>query len=119
MRRAILLVDHGSRREEANAVVGEIAELIRKAAPECIVRIAHMELAAPTVAEAIAACATEGADEIVVHPYFLGPGTHTTRDIPRQVREAGARHPTLEIRISDPLGPHPKIAEVVLERVGT
>ena len=37
-------------------------------------------------------------------------------DIPAQVRSAAARHPTLTIRIADPLGPHEKLVDVLLER---
>ncbi len=117
MKRAIILVDHGSRRGEANAIVERIAELVREAAPDRIVRVAHMELAPPSLAEAVDICVAEGAEAIVVHPYFLAPGAHSTRDIPRLVREAAARHPGVEIRTSEPLGAHPELAGIVLERV--
>ena len=58
-----------------------------------------------------------GADAIVVHPYFLGPGNHTRNDIPKLVAAAAARHADLEITISDPLGLHTKLIDVVLERI--
>ena len=86
MKRAILLVDHGSRRPEANALLEAVAELVAERVPDVIVRCAHMDLAEPDIAAGIAACAAAGADAIVVHPYFLGPGNHTTDDIPRLVR---------------------------------
>ena len=117
MKPAIVLVDHGSRRAEANAILSEIAERIREAAPGRIVEIAHMEFATPSLADAVDACVEGGAKEIVVHPYFLAPGNHSTRDIPRLARDAAERHPGVAIRIAAPLGAHPKIAEVVLERV--
>jgi len=115
--RAILLVDHGSRREQANALLDAVAERVRDRAPDCIVRTAHLDLAHPTIAEGIDACVAAGAGEIVVHPYFLGPGSHTTRDIPERVAAAAARHPELRVRISDPLGLHAKLVDVILERV--
>lgn len=113
---AIVLVDHGSRRAEANASLEEVAELVRAAAPGRLVRCAHMELAPPALADAVADCAREGAREIVVVPYFLAPGSHSTRDIPRLAREAAARHPGVSVRVAEPLGVHPALAEVVLER---
>lgn len=76
-----------------------------------------MESAEPTLAEAFEACVAAGAVEIVVHPYFLGPGRHTTRDIPRLVAEAAARHPGLRASLTEPLGVDAKIVEVVLARV--
>ena len=117
MTRAILLVDHGSRLPEANALLERLTAQVAERAPDAIVRCAHMDLAEPDVAAGIAACAAAGAEEIVVHPYFLGPGSHTTRDIPRLVREAAASHPGVRVRISDPLGLHPKLVDVILDRI--
>ena len=115
--RAILLVDHGSRRAEANLQLEELAELIRKRQPLTVVAIAHLEIAPPSLGEAIDACVKRGARTIVIHPYFLGPGRHTSEDIPRLVQEASARHPGIELQVSAPLGVHHKLVEVVLERV--
>lgn len=120
MRRAILLVDHGSPRAEANDVLEGIARAVQaQGGPELIVRHAHMELAAPSLAEAMASCVEAGAERIVVHPYFLTPGRHAVSDIPRMAREAAAHHPGVEVRVSEPLGVHPLLATVVLERCAT
>lgn len=115
MRRAYLLIDHGSRRPEANAAVEHAAEILRRRVAETVL-VAHLEIEPPNLAGGIEACARAGADEVVVLPYFLGPGRHTAQDIPAQVRSAAARHPTLTIRIADPLGPHEKLVDVLLER---
>lgn len=117
MKRAIVLVDHGSRVAEANAVLEQIAALLRQRVPDRVVEVAHMELAPPTLAEAIARCVAAGAGEIVVHPYFLGPGTHATRDIPIQAAAAAARHPGVSVRVSEPLGVHEGLVDAVLARV--
>ncbi len=115
--RAIVLIDHGSRRAAANWQLEELAQKIREREPETIVRTAHLEIAEPSLGDAIDACVNAGAREIVVHPYFLGPGRHTSEDIPRQVQEASARHPGVLLRTSAPLGIHEKLVDVVLERV--
>jgi sirohydrochlorin ferrochelatase len=114
---AILLVDHGSRVAAANEQLEEVADLIRSREPNRIVRTAHLELAAPDIAEGIEACVAAGAREIVVHPYLLAPGRHSQRDIPAQVSEAAGRHVGVTIRVSEPLGVHDKIVDVVLERI--
>ncbi len=49
--RALLLIDHGSRRVEANALSAKIAAELQEGRPELIVRYAHLEIATPTIAE--------------------------------------------------------------------
>ena len=100
-----------------NQLVEALAERVRAREPERCVAVAHMELAPPSIADGLAACAASGASEVIVHPYFLGPGNHTARDIPRLVAEASAAHPELRVRISEPLGLHEKLVDVVLERI--
>lgn len=116
-RQAILLVDHGSRRDEANRVLAEVAELLRRIAPEYHVEIAHLELAEPTIAQAFEACVAAGAREIIVHPYMLAPGRHAAADIPKLARAAAKQHPEIAWRVTAPLGVDAALAEIVLRRV--
>jgi sirohydrochlorin ferrochelatase len=115
--RAVVLLDHGSRRTEANAQLEELAARVREREPGTLVATAHLEVLAPTIGDAIAECARAGAREIVVLPWFLAPGRHTAEDIPRQVDAARAAHPGVEIRVGDALGLHPKLIELALERI--
>ena len=101
----------------ANTTIFSMTNATLLRAPDAIVHIAHMEIAEPDIAQGVDACAADGANEIVVHPYFLAPGNHSTSDIPRLVHEAAARHPGLRVRISEPLGLHPKLVDVILDRV--
>ena len=118
MKRAILLVDHGSRRADANAQLASVAAAVRARIPNEAVEIAHMEIAEPTIAQGIAQLALGGAELIIVHPYFLGPGRHTRESIPELVAAAARDHPDLEIRITEPLGVHDGLIDAVLDRVG-
>ena len=117
MKSAILLVDHGSRLPEANALLEQIRERVQERVPDRMVHTAHMALVPPSISEGVDACVAGGANEIVVQPYFLVPGSHTTHDIPTMVREAAGHHPGLRVRIGEPLGLHTKLIEVILERV--
>jgi len=116
MKVALLLVDHGSVRAEANALLAEVARLVQEFSGLKIIEHAHMELAEPTIAQGFDACVAAGANMVIVHPYFLAPGRHSTQDIPRLVAGAASCHPGVRYSVSEPLGLHPKIAEVVLER---
>ncbi|MEM1415240.1 MAG: CbiX/SirB N-terminal domain-containing protein [Myxococcota bacterium] len=117
--RALLLVDHGSRRAASNEMLACVGRMVQlQVGPAVPVVIAHMELAAPTIAEGFAAAVAIGAREIVVVPYLLSKGRHATEDVPRMVAEAAADHPGVRFRVTAPLGVHPGIGEVVLARAG-
>ena len=113
----LLIIDHGSRRPHANRVVRQVAAMVRDKSRFLIVQHAHMELAEPTIQQGFETCVEAGVEAIVVQPYFLGPGRHSTSDIPRMVREAARNHPQVTICFSAPLGPHPKMGELILERI--
>jgi sirohydrochlorin ferrochelatase len=113
----VVLVDHGSRSAEANRVLGRVARLLRRRLPGRIVEIAHMELAPPSIADAMAVCARRGATRVVVHPFFLAPGLHARRDVPRLAREAARAH-GLRVRVTRPLGVHEALVDVILDRLG-
>jgi sirohydrochlorin ferrochelatase len=115
--RALLLIDHGSRKTDANDMLEEVAQMVEEMSDFGIVRFAHMELAEPTIQQGFDACVIAGAKEIIVHPYFLSPGRHSTSDIPRMVAEAAKKHPHIRFRLTEPLGLHRKIGELILERV--
>ena len=113
----IVLVDHGSTRAAANDMLNDVAALFRRIAERRIVEPAHMELAEPTIAQAFDACVAQGARTVVVHPYFLSPGRHSTTDIPRMVAAAASRHPHVAYHVTPPLGLDDKIAQVIAQRV--
>lgn len=113
----LLIIDHGSRRPDANRVVRQVAEMVRGNSHFLIVQHAHMELAEPTIQQGFETCVAAGVDAIMVQPYFLGPGRHSTNDIPKMVEEVAQKHPQVTVRLSAPLGPHPKMGELILERI--
>ncbi|MBA3342264.1 MAG: hypothetical protein H0T48_10545 [Gemmatimonadaceae bacterium] len=117
--KAVIVVDHGSRKSEANEMMKCVANLIQAmAGPGILVKYAHMELAEPSVEAAFAQCVAEGADEVIVFPYMLSPGKHSTGDIPRMVARAAENHPGIRYSVTEAFGVHEKLAEVVLTRAG-
>jgi sirohydrochlorin ferrochelatase len=119
MRTGIIIVDHGSRREESNKMLEEIAALFAKRFMETyeIVEPAHMELAEPSIASAYAKCVERGAQRVVVCPFFLGPGKHWTQDIPRLTAEAAQQHPGTRFHVTKTLGIDDLILDLLEKRV--
>lgn len=117
VKKALVIVDHGSTVDEANRLLALVAEKLRKRADFDVVEHCHMELASPTMEEAFGVCARSGVSEITVHPYFLVPGKHSGFDIPAMAAEAAKKFPGLKHTVTEPLGLHEKIVDVILERV--
>lgn len=117
--KAILLIDHGSRRSEANEMMDCMANLVQAVAgPDVVVRYAHMELCEPSISSGVRNCVEAGATELIVFPYMLSPGKHSTGDIPRMVAAAAKDFPQLDVRVTNAFGVHEKLAELILERAG-
>jgi sirohydrochlorin cobaltochelatase len=117
--KGILIVDHGSIKHEANAMLRSMAELIQTmAGSDVVVRYAHMELAEPDIATGFTNCVDAGATDVTVFPYMLSPGRHSTSDIPRLVADVARRFPRVSFSVTPAFGLHEKLAEVVLERAG-
>jgi sirohydrochlorin ferrochelatase len=82
--KALLLVAHGSRREQSNE---EVRKLAKKLKSHCgdqfsIIHSAFLELAYPLIPEGLQKCIDDGASNIKVLPYFLNTGRHVAEDIP-------------------------------------
>jgi sirohydrochlorin ferrochelatase len=114
-RRALVLLDHGSRHPDADRYLQALAQQIPTRRPELAVHIAHLGLAAPSLREALERCAAEGACQVSVFPFFLAPGRHLERDVPEQIARAAAAHPALGIELLEALGSRPELAELVLQ----
>ena len=116
-RYALLLIDHGSRRTEANELIEQVAEMVKSQVDaDRIVEVAHMELAEPSIERGFARCVEQGATMIVAHPFMLAPGRHVSDDLPCLIAEAAASHPGTKYIIAKPLGAHPGIAQAVVDR---
>ena len=118
MHTGIIIVDHGSRRDESNKMLEHVAELFARRFQEKydIVEPAHMELAEPSIATAYARCAERGATRIVVVPFFLGPGKHWTSDIPRLTADVACKFPQTNYHVSPTLGVDDLILDLLAKR---
>lgn len=113
----VILVDHGSRREESNALLLDVVRQFADMSGMPIVEPAHMELAEPSIATAFGRCVEQGATTVVVYPYFLLPGRHWDEDIPRLAAAAVRQHPHIRYLVTAPFGLHPLMAEIMRQRI--
>ena len=113
----IVIVDHGSKRAEANVMLERFVASFAESDQYAIVEPAHMELAEPSIATAFGRCVARGAGRVVVCPYFLLPGKHWHTDIPALTRSAAQAFPGVSYMVTAPIGLHPMMQQVVASRI--
>jgi sirohydrochlorin ferrochelatase len=112
----VVLVAHGSRVDDANASHIVLAETLARRTG-ATVSPAFLELARPDVPTAIDDAVSAGAGRVVVLPYFLLPGAHTTRDIPAIIAAAQVRHPDVDLIQAAHLGADPAVLDALATQV--
>jgi len=113
--KALLLVAHGSRRQASNeevvALSGVIAREMKAEYP--IVAAGFLELAEPSIADALDYCVKQGATDICVLPYFLSAGRHVHEDIPGEVDKARSMHGNIPMTILTHIGGSPQMKHLI------
>jgi sirohydrochlorin ferrochelatase len=117
MRTALLLIAHGSRHADANADLFHAAAVLRAQGGHAVVEASFLELAAPGIDEAGARCVTQGAERVILVPYFLSAGVHVRRDLSAFRDRLAARFPHVPFILAEPLGRHPHLLRIVEDRV--
>ena len=113
----LLLVAHGSRRQESNLEIESLSKKIAKIESKEFDKVmpAFLEFASPSIPEAIKKCSEIGAAKVTILPYFLSAGVHITRDIPNEISEASQNTPDLDIQIANYFGSRDEIAEILMK----
>ena len=114
--KSLLLVAHGSRREPSNSEVRRLTQSLLAGGIRRFdfISCAFLELAQPSVPEAIDEVIDMGADEIIVVPYLLSAGRHVVKDIPEQIAMRKRQDGDVRIRITPHLGAAPGVAELII-----
>ncbi len=114
--RHLLIIAHGSRRAASNDEVRALGERVRTLRDPGIghVEVAFLELAEPSIPQALAQCVAAGAQEIIVFPYFLAAGTHVVTDIPAALEAFSAQHPQIKLRLTTHFGASSGLPRVIL-----
>jgi sirohydrochlorin ferrochelatase len=114
---ALVLIAHGSRRQASNQEVMELASRLQQSAGDRyqLIEAGFLEIAEPSIPEAIETCIQSGATSIVVVPYFLAAGRHVAEDIPQIVKPVAEQHPQVTIRISEHIGMSDSMTRLILD----
>ena len=111
--RGIVLFAHGARDPEWARPFEAIRDRVRASRPEYPIVIAYLELMPPTLEEAIASLAAEGASAITVFPLFMAQGGHLKQDLPRILEAIRANYPHVPICLETAVGEIPEILDAI------
>ena len=118
MKKALIVVDHGSRLKAANNMIFDVVDMLKIKNKDIIIEGCHMELADPDIASTYSKCVNLGATHIIVQPFMLSPGRHSTSDIPQLVDDIAAQFPTVSYDVRPHFGTHSLIADIILDNSG-
>lgn len=114
---ALLAVAHGSRDPRSAATMAAVVADIAAARPGVTVRLAFLDLNAPTVDQVADDLAARGHTSVIVVPLLLGNAFHARVDLPALLAEAARRHPRLRLTQADVLGADPQLIAALADRV--
>ena len=114
--KCLLLVAHGSRRIESNEEIAILAQHLRDrvATNYGYTEYAFLELAEPSIPDAIDQLVEKGATEIIILPYFLSAGRHVHEDVPEIIASKQKQYSNIKLQVSPYLGESKEIIDVLV-----
>jgi sirohydrochlorin cobaltochelatase len=112
----LLVVGHGTHHARGQREFETLVARLGDELSGLVIEAGFIELMRPTIGEAVDRLVERGARRIRALPLLLFAAGHAQHDIPAALRQAGERHPGLEIEQADVLGCHPALVELAVRR---
>jgi sirohydrochlorin cobaltochelatase len=109
MKRSLVLFAHGARAPSWAAPFERLRDLSATRLPDCVVRLAFLELMEPRLPETVAQLVADGVTEVTIVPVFLGQGGHLLRDLPLLAEGLREAHPGLQLTVAGAVGEDPGV----------
>ncbi|MFD3745736.1 CbiX/SirB N-terminal domain-containing protein [Nocardia sp. NPDC058633] len=116
---ALIAVAHGSRDPRSAATMAGVVAEVAAARPDTPVRLAFLDLSAPSVDDVVDDLAARGHTDVIVVPLLLGHAFHARIDLPALLVDATRRHPRIRLVQAAVLGPDPLLISALVDRVAT
>ena len=116
-KQAVILLGHGSIREQANNEVRAMWDMMKMQLPELQISGCFVEVAEPTLEQEIDRLAVNKMSRIIIVPMFLTRGQHLSNGIPRILDAMRNKYPNIQIDLTRHLGIDPLLAEIIKNRL--
>ncbi|HET7149612.1 MAG TPA: CbiX/SirB N-terminal domain-containing protein [Candidatus Nitrosopolaris sp.] len=117
MKKAILIVDRGSREPEVRQELEDICSRVKTSAGYYYANYCFLEVLPPFIEEGIKKCQENGADCITVMPYFLYPGMKLKETVRQSARICKIKK--LNLVITKPLSYNSMMTHLVMDRISS
>jgi sirohydrochlorin cobaltochelatase len=112
--KTLLLVAHGSKEKSANLEFKKLVGKYRHRHPRWKITFAFLELAKPSIPEALESLVKPGKPEtLLVLPLFLFAARHVKKHIPEILYAFQRKHPHVKIQLTPPLGSDQKLLDIL------
>jgi sirohydrochlorin cobaltochelatase len=112
---ALVLFAHGARDAQWSDPFRTMQKAVAARRPDLTVDLAFLEIMEPALGECVARLAVDGHTRIVIAPLFLAQGGHLKKDLPRLLKELGAKHPSADISVLPPIGEVTELLDAISE----
>ncbi|HEX9318325.1 MAG TPA: CbiX/SirB N-terminal domain-containing protein [Nitrososphaeraceae archaeon] len=114
-RRAILLIDRGSREPEVTEELRALCDMVKTKGGYDLSTYCFLEVIPPFIEEGIEHCLSDNIDYIVVMPYFLYPGMKLKESVKQCARIC--HNMKVKVLFTKPLSYHMVLQRLILERI--
>lgn len=115
MKNTLLVVGHGSREAKANKGFEDFVQNFQKHVPDEKVSFGYLEIASPTLPEALESVARES-ETVTILPLFLFSAGHVKNDLPAAVQEIQKKFPNVQFSTAPALGANPLMLKLLSKR---
>ena len=100
--------------------LGEVARRLqdRLGEEQANVLLSCLEFIEPFPDEAVKLLSRQGMNRVIMLPYLLGHGKHATIEMDEMLDDVRAQSPQVELLLADGLGADPRLADLIVERIG-
>lgn len=105
----VLVVGHGTRKPSGQGQLLQLVEQMRQSEPDWAIEPSFLELASPTIEQAIAKLSLQEVRRIIVVPILLFSAAHAKSDIPDTVEASAKEHRITVVAQTPSLGTNPEV----------
>jgi len=109
----LILFAHGARDARWSAPFEAVARQIQMQRPRLLLRLAFLELMAPSLHDAGEALCAAGCSTVEVLPLFLGTGGHLRKDLPPMVERLREQFPAVRWTLHAAVGEHELVMQAM------